>query len=56
MDKRVLKYFGCMQEKAVSSVARRVLMTEASERRVRGRPRLCWMDGLKVTMDSIGKI
>ena len=30
-------------------MARKVLMADVSERRVRGRPRLGWMDGLKVT-------
>ena len=30
-------------------MARRVLMTEASGGRVRGRPRLGWMDGVKVS-------
>ena len=30
------------------SMARRVLMAEVSGGRVRGRPRLSWMDGVKV--------
>ena len=29
------------------TMARRVLMAEVSEGRVRGRPRLGWMDGVK---------
>ena len=29
-------------------MARRVLMAEVSGRRVRGRPRLGWMDGVKM--------
>ena len=33
-------------------MARRVLMAEVSGRRVRGRPRLGWMDGVKVSLDN----
>ena len=35
-------------------MARRVLMAEVSEGRVRGRPRLGWMDGVKVTLGYRG--
>ena len=35
-------------------MARRVLMAEVSEGRVRGRPRLGWMDGLKVALGNRG--
>ena len=35
-------------------MARRVLMAEISEGRVRGRPRLGWMDGVKMTLDNRG--
>ena len=35
-------------------MVRRVLMTEVNEGRVRGRPRLCWMDGVKVALGNIG--
>ena len=35
-------------------MARRVLMAEVSEGRVRGRPRLGWMDGVKVALGNIG--
>ena len=31
-------------------IARRKLMAEASGWWVRGRPRLCWMDGVKVAL------
>ena len=34
--------------------ARRVLMAEVSEGRVRGRPRLGWMDGVKVALGNKG--
>ena len=35
-------------------MARRVLMAEVSGRRVRGRPRLGCMDGVKVALDNRG--
>ena len=35
-------------------MARRVLMAEVSGGRVRGRPRLGWMDGVKVALGSEG--
>ena len=35
-------------------MARRVLMAEVSGGRERGRPRLCWMDGVKVALGSRG--
>ena len=35
-------------------MVRRVLMTEVNEGRVRGRPRLYWMDGVKVALGNIG--
>ena len=36
------------------SMARRVLMAEVSGGRVRGRPRLGWMDGVKVALGNRG--
>ena len=35
-------------------MARRVLMAEVSGGRVRRRPRLVWMDGVKVTLGNRG--
>ena len=35
-------------------MARRVLMAEVSGGRVRGRQRLGWMDGVKVSLGNIG--
>ena len=35
-------------------MARRVLMAEVSGGRVRGRPRLGWMDGVKVAVGNRG--
>ena len=37
-------------------MARRVLMAEVSEGRVRGRPKLGWMDGVKVALGNRGII
>ena len=36
----------------VSHIDRRVLMAEVSGGRVRGKPRLGWMDGVKVALGS----
>ena len=33
-------------------MARMMLMAEVSEGRVRGRPRLGWMDGVKVSLEN----
>ena len=33
---------------------RRVLMAEVSEGRLRRRPRLCWMDGVKMALGNRG--
>ena len=35
-------------------LARRVLIAEVSGGRVRGRPRLCWMDCVKVALGNRG--
>ena len=35
-------------------MARRMLMADASGGRVRGRPRLGWMDGVKVALSNRG--
>ena len=35
-------------------IVRTVLMAEVSGKRVRGRPRLCWMDGVKVALCNRG--
>ena len=37
-----------------SRMARRVLMAEVSGGRVRGRPRLGWIDGVKVALGNRG--
>ena len=54
-DQSVLRWFGrwkeCMDE---YRKARRVLMAEVSGGRVRGRPRLSWMDGVNVALGNRG--
>ena len=54
-DQRVLRWFGHV-ERWMSTVcmARRVLMAEDNGRRVRERPRLGWMEGVKVALGNRG--
>ena len=47
-DQRVLRWFGHVERMDEYRMARRVLMAEISGGRVRGRPRLGWMDVVKV--------
>ena len=47
-DQRVLRWFGHVERMNYYRMARRVLMAEVSGGRVRGRPRLGWMEGVKV--------
>ena len=47
-EQRVLRWFGHLERMDEYRVERRVLMAEVSGGRVRGRPRLVWMDGVKV--------
>ena len=49
-DQRVLRWFGHVERMDEYRIARRVLMAEVSGGRVRGRPRLGWMDGVNVTL------
>ena len=44
-DQRVQRWFGNVERMDEYRMARRVLMAEVSGGRVRGRPRLGWMDG-----------
>ena len=53
-DQRVLRWFGHVERMKDYRMARRVLMAEVSGGRVRGRPRLVWMDGVKVALDNRG--
>ena len=51
-DQRVLRWFGHVERMDDYRMARRVLMAEVSVERVRGRPRLGWMDGVKVDLGN----
>ena len=51
-DQRVLRWFGHVERMADYRLARRVLMAEVSVGRVRRRPRLGGMDGLKVALGN----
>ena len=53
-DHRVLRWFGHVQRMDEYRMTRRVLMAEVSGGRVRGRPRLGWMDGVKVALGNRG--
>ena len=51
-DQRVLRWIGHVERLDDYRMARRVLMAEVSVGRVRGRPRLGWMDGVKVALGN----
>ena len=51
-DQRVLRWFGHVEKMDEYCMARRVLMAEVSG--VRRRPRLRWMDGVKVALGNRG--
>ena len=53
-EKRVLRWFGHVGRMAEYHMARRVLMAKVSGEWVRGRPRLGWMDGVKVALGNRG--
>ena len=53
-DQRVLRWFGHVERMDEYRTARRVLIAEVSGGRVRGRPRLDWMDGVKVSLGNRG--
>ena len=53
-DQRVSRWFGHAERKDEYRMARRVLMAEVSGGRVRGRPRLGWMDGVKLALGNGG--
>ena len=53
-DQRVLRWFGHVERMDDCRMARRVLMAEVSGEGVRGRPRLGWMDGVKVALGNRG--
>ena len=53
-DQRVLRWFGHVEKVDDCRMARRVLMAKVSGGRVRGRPRLGWVDGVKVALGNRG--
>ena len=53
-DQRVFRWFGHMERMDEYRMVRRVLMAEVSGGRVRERPRLGWMDGVKMVSGNIG--
>ena len=53
-DRWVLRWFGHVERMDDYHMARKVLMAEVSGGWVRGRPKLSWMDGVKVALGNIG--
>ena len=53
-DQRVFRWFVHVERMDNYRMARRVLMAEVSGGRVGGRPRLGWMDGVKVALGNRG--
>ena len=53
-DQRVLRWVGHVERIDEYRMARRVLMAEVSGARIRRRPSLSWMDGVKVALGSRG--
>ena len=53
-DQRVLRWFGHVERIDEYRMARRVLMAKVSGGRVRGRPGLGWIDGVKVALGNRG--
>ena len=54
LDQRVLRWFGHVERMVEYHMARRVLTAEVSGGQVLGRPRLGWMDGVKVAVGKRG--
>ena len=53
-DQRVLRWFGHVERMDEYRMARRVLLAELTSGRARGRPRLGWMDRVKVAIGNRG--
>ena len=51
-DLRVLRWFGYVERMYEYPMTRRVLMADVSCGLVRGRPRLGWMNGVKIAFGS----
>ena len=55
VDQSVLRWFGRVRENMEEyRIARRLLMAEVRRGRARGRPRLGWMEGVKVALGRRG--
>ena len=54
VDQRVLRWFGHMERVDEYRMVRGVLMAEVTGARVRVKPRVGWMDGVKVAFGNIG--
>ena len=53
-DQRVLRWFGHVERMDEYRMARMVLIAEISGGRIRGRPRIGWMDAAKVALGNRG--
>ena len=53
-NQRVLRWFGHVEKMHEYRMAKKVLIAEVSGGRVRLRPRLGWMDGVKVSLGNRG--
>ena len=51
-DQGALRWFGHVERMDEYRMARRVLMAEVSGGQLGGKPRLGWMDGVKVTLGN----
>ena len=51
-DQRVLRWFGRVERMDEYLMSRMLLMAEVSEERIRGKPRLGWMDGVTVALGN----
>ena len=54
IDQRVLRWFGHLERMDESRLTRRVMTAEVSGGRVRGRPRIGWIEGMKVALGNRG--
>ena len=52
VEQRVLRWLGQVERMDEYRMTRRMLMADISGKRVRGRPRLGWMDGVKMALGS----
>ena len=53
-EQTISRWFGHVERMDEYRMVRRVLMADVSGGRVWGRPRLCWMDSMKMAMGCRG--